>query len=166
VIDEEALRLAVLSEHLDEVDYYALLELARDASVEAIRDRFHDFALRFHPDQHVGDGARQRMALKIFKRGAEAYRVLMHPVLRARYDEALASGSVRLSTEAMQLPAEEREGTEVPPAARAFYEQAVEALKRGEIGSARMHLALAQSRASGVALERLAQAIEQAARGR
>ena len=29
--DEDAIRLAVLADHLDEVDYYALLEVSRDA---------------------------------------------------------------------------------------------------------------------------------------
>lgn len=166
MIDEDAIRLAVLADHLDEVDYYALLEVRRDADADAVRAAFHNFALRFHPDQHVGDPARQRQALKIFKRGAEAYRVLMHAVLRRRYDAALARGAVRLPPDAMQPPADTSESAEIPPAARAFYDRAVDALRRGDVGSARMHLALAIGRAASPAFERLAREIDQAERAR
>lgn len=87
----------LLDEHLDRMDYYALLGVARDDAAARIRDAFHKFALRFHPDQHMDDPAAQKRALRIFKRGAEGYRVLLDPVLRARYDTALARGEVRLS---------------------------------------------------------------------
>jgi curved DNA-binding protein CbpA len=159
VIDEASLRIAVLADHLDEVDYYALLELARDASREAVRDGFHRFALRFHPDQHVGDPVNQRKALAIFKRGAEAYRVLLHPVLRGRYDEALATGVVRLPPSAQTLPPPSAPAVEVPPAARAFFDKAVEALARREFGSAKMHLALATARGESPRFEALAREI-------
>lgn len=168
MIDEEAIRLAVLADNLDEVDYYALLEVPREVGVDAVRDAFHQFALRFHPDQHVGDAARQRKALAIFKRGAEAYRVLMNPALRRRYDAALAAGALRLPAEESHLPPDGVDRTRgtasLPPGARPFYDKAVEALRRGELGSAKMHLALAVARGDSPLLEQLAGEIR-AARG-
>jgi curved DNA-binding protein CbpA len=162
VIDEEAIRISVLVDHLDEIDYYALLEISRDASADEIRDGFHRFALRFHPDQHVGEPARQRKALTVFKRGAEAYRVLMHPVLRERYDRALGEGLARLPTESIRPPANPAVNTEVPPGARVFYDKAVEAMKKGEYGSAKMHLALAVARGESPAFGKLAREIKEA----
>ena len=164
MIDEDAIRLAVLADHLDEVDYYSLLEIARDADADTVRLGFHDFALRFHPDQHLGDPQRQKQALAIFKRGAEAYRVLMHAALRERYDSAMAAGSMRLPTEAMQLlPQKTTVDADVPPAARVFYDKAVEALKRGDFGGARMHLALAVARGDSPVFDKLAIKIRSAA---
>jgi preprotein translocase subunit Sec63 len=64
----------VLDEHLDRIDYYTLLGVARDAAPLGIRDAFHRFAMRFHPDQHIGDDGAQARAGRIFKRGAEGYR--------------------------------------------------------------------------------------------
>ena len=165
-MDETAIRIAVLSDHIDDVDYYALLEIARDASSEAVREGFHQFALRFHPDQHMGDPVRKKQALAIFKRGAEAYRVLMQPTLRKRYDESLARGSVRLEPSAMQLPAEQTAANEVPSAARAFYDKAQEALSRGDLGGAKMHLGLAKAKGSSPAFETLAQKIAAAERAK
>lgn len=160
-MDEDAIRLAILADHLDEVDYYALLEVPRDAGADAIRDGFHRFACRFHPDQHVDDPVRQRQALKVFKRGAEAYRVLMQPALRARYDAALAKGLVRLPAEAMQLPVHGAPRMDMPPGARPFYDKAVEALQRGDVGGARMHLQLARARGDCPLFDELDREIQQ-----
>jgi molecular chaperone DnaJ len=168
VIDETAIRIAVLSDHLDEVGYYALLEVPHDADTATIREAFHRFAERFHPDQHRDDPPRQARALAIFKRGAEAYRVLLHPVLRQRYNLVLERGLTRLSTDAMQLPSEGAAGGSVPPVARPFYDKAVDALGRGDVGSARLHLLLASMRGSSPRFEALLaqiQAAERAARG-
>ncbi len=46
-----------------------------------------------HPeyDWHTAEASRQ-----VFQRGAEAYRVLSHPMLRPQYDLALAKGQLRL----------------------------------------------------------------------
>lgn len=155
--------MSVLVTHLDEVDYYALLEIPRNASTDDVRDAFHTFALRFHPDRHIGDEKHQKQAHAIFKRGAEAYRVLMQPVLRARYDTSVAKGLVRLPASAMR-PEVEPEGRaeSMPAGAKAFYDKAREALARGDLGGAKMHLALAVARGESVLFDRLASEIKDA----
>lgn len=164
VIDEDLLRMSVLATHLDEVDYYALLEVPRDATLDAVRAAFHAFALRFHPDRHVGDDTHRKQAHAIFKRGAEAYRVLMQPTLRTRYDAAMDRGLVRLPTDAMRPEVEPVVGVEnpVPAAARVFYDKAREALARGDLGGAKMHLALALARGESPVLSRLSSEIDAA----
>ncbi len=163
-MDEDALRIAVLFDHLDAVDYYTLLELPRDAPADAVRAAFHRFALRFHPDQHTDDLPRQKRSLAIFKRGAEAYRVLTQSTLRSRYDAALAEGAMRLPPDRMQLPADDAPALEIPPAARSFYESAVAAFERGDFGGARMHIALASARGDSPLFEILARKIGDAQR--
>ena len=83
-------------DRLELLDYYTLLGVRDDASVDQIRSAFHQFALKFHPDRHVG-GAPEKLARasKIFRRGAEAYRVLLDAERRHRYDGQLAKGKLR-----------------------------------------------------------------------
>ncbi|NRA32114.1 MAG: DnaJ domain-containing protein [Polyangiaceae bacterium] len=83
---------------LDDSDYYELLGVLHIADDNAIRQGFHVFAAAFHPDAHrYSDGADQRLATQIYHRGTEAYRVLLDPKLRSRYDLELAKGNLRLS---------------------------------------------------------------------
>ena len=161
-VDEDLIRMSVLASNLDEVDYYALLEVSRAADPDEIRVAFHQFALRFHPDRHIGDAKRQKQALAIFKRGAEAYRVLMQPTLRSRYDEVLGKGTVRLPADAMR-PEVDPVATKVdlyPAGSRVFYDKSREAMQRGDFGGARMHLALAVARGESPLFDQLAQKIK------
>jgi hypothetical protein len=90
---EALLRLAA---EVGKKSYYDILRLAKDAKPKAIKDAFHAFALAYHPDRYADeDPAVAAAAAEVFKRGAEAYRVLSRPPLRARYDEGLAKGRLR-----------------------------------------------------------------------
>ncbi len=81
---------------LDEVDYYALLGIEQDAGVDQIRRAFHDFARRYHPDLYaLNDPEDQIKAARVYRRGTEAYRVLLNPGRRNEYDRGLARGIVR-----------------------------------------------------------------------
>ncbi|MBL8600764.1 MAG: DnaJ domain-containing protein [Myxococcales bacterium] len=144
-----------LDENLDRVDYYALLGVARDATAERIREAFHKFALRFHPDQHVEDPKQQARAGRIFKRGSEGYRVLLNPGLRARYDEALGRGQVRLTPEAeRQEPVAETRSTEaaalepLPADLAPLFTQAEAALAKGDIKNAKAFLQIVSRRST------------------
>ena len=65
-------------------DYYAVLEVARDATPEDIKKSYRRLALQWHPDRH--DEAGRDEAEARFKRIAEAYEVLSDPDKRSRYD--------------------------------------------------------------------------------
>jgi DnaJ-class molecular chaperone len=94
---DELDRLATWAEVIDDSSYYEILGVLELADGDAIQDAFHQFALAFHPDMHAGGSdLERRVAEYVFRRGAEAYRVLSDPELRARYDLALARGSLRL----------------------------------------------------------------------
>ncbi len=96
--DDALLRQKVLDwlEVLDDTSYYDLLGLLEIADDSAIQTAFHQFSESFHPDAHRSSSREVREAVTIiFKRGAEAYRVLKDPKTRAAYDLALAQGALR-----------------------------------------------------------------------
>lgn len=72
-------------------NHYATLQVARDATPEALRKAYRRAAQRHHPDRHAGDpSAQDRMA-----RINEAYAVLSHPQRRASYDQWLQARVAR-----------------------------------------------------------------------
>jgi len=93
-MDADAIRQWLAA--LDSISYYDLFRVPRETTADGIRSAFHSFAESFHPDGHQWRHPSEQAAIGyIFKRGTEAYRVLSDPQLRARYDEALASGILR-----------------------------------------------------------------------
>ena len=65
-------------------DYYEVLGVSRDATEEAIKKAYRKLALKWHPDQHQGDGKESAEAK--FKQVSEAYEVLSDPEKRQKYD--------------------------------------------------------------------------------
>jgi len=63
-------------------DYYEVLGLRRDASLQDTKKSFRQLALRYHPDRNPGDP----IAEEIFKLIAEAYHVLSDQQRRRLYD--------------------------------------------------------------------------------
>lgn len=63
-------------------DYYEVLEVSKNASLEEIKKAYRKQALKYHPDKNPGD----KKAEEKFKEAAEAYEVLRDEQKRARYD--------------------------------------------------------------------------------
>ncbi len=64
-------------------DYYEVLGVGRDASVDEIKKAYRKLALKFHPDRNPGN----REAEEQFKEATEAYEVLREKEKRERYDQ-------------------------------------------------------------------------------
>jgi molecular chaperone DnaJ len=63
-------------------DYYALLEVQRDASADDLKKAYRKLAMKYHPDRNPGDKAAEAR----FKDVSEAYEILKDDQKRAAYD--------------------------------------------------------------------------------
>ena len=74
-------------------NFYDLLSVTSEASADDIKKAFRREIARYHPDkvQHLGNEF-QEMASGIAADLTEAYRILMDPALRAKYNDDLCSG--------------------------------------------------------------------------
>ncbi len=141
---------------LDQLSYYALLGIEPRASHDQLRAAFHAFAEAFHPDSHHGRPPEERRAIdKIFKRGAEAFRVLSEPQLRAHYDQTLALVSDHGKARAAVAHTRTSSNTSIAlapvrlidsvksPGARPFVLRAEELRKKGDFKQAKLQLTMA-----------------------
>jgi DnaJ-class molecular chaperone len=168
----ELAELEAWLEALDTLSHYGLFAMDPAASHDDLRAAFHAFADTFHPDGHVGrPDAEQEAIGRIYRRGTEAWRVLSDATLRARYDEALASGVDRPDAAVVAMeagrslaPASGRLiDTIRSPGARPFVLRAEELMKKGDPKQAKIQVMMALSREVGNAmLESFAKQIDDA----
>lgn len=147
---------------LDDLDYYALLGVAPDASPADIKAGFRAFARRYHPDRFAGDAQGVSEATLIYRRGTEAYRVLTHPEQRRCYDEQVKQGKLRLSPQAAaSVRPSGRTGAPdaVHARARPFLARAEQAMAAGDLKQAKLNyqIALQHDPASELLRQRMAE---------
>ncbi|MBX7195959.1 MAG: DnaJ domain-containing protein [Sandaracinaceae bacterium] len=135
-------------DRLDLLDYYELLRIEPTASGDDVRRAFHEFAMRYHPDRYTGAPAdKVERASQIYRRGAEAYRVLASPEQRKRYDQLIAAGTLRYvdPTATEERAAKRPEGTLDVRSIRArpFLQKALEAEKQGDLARAKLNFGMA-----------------------
>ncbi len=70
-------------------DYYRILEVSPDSTVEEIRRSYRRLAMRYHPDRNPDDPDAERT----FREVAEAYGVLTDPKKRGEYNRLRQAGA-------------------------------------------------------------------------
>ena len=65
-----------------EPDYYSILSVRREASLEEIKQAYHQLVTRFHPDVHPDDTDAEASLRSL----NQAYAILRDPRPRASYD--------------------------------------------------------------------------------
>jgi curved DNA-binding protein CbpA len=143
-------RIFEWDELIEQSSYYEVLGLLEIADRGAIRKAFHEFAVAFHPDAFPdADRETADALLRVFQRGAEAYRVLSRPDSRAEYDLALAKGQLRLDGTIGPAPlarnSDIRSLDELcrSPGARRYAKRAEELISNGDLTAAKRELQMA-----------------------
>jgi molecular chaperone DnaJ len=67
---------------MSDKDYYEILDISRDASIQEVKRGYREAAVRWHPDRNPDNPEAEER----FKEAAEAYAVLSDADKRARYD--------------------------------------------------------------------------------
>lgn len=133
---------------VDELDYYQLLEIPRDAPASAVKRAYHSVTRRLHPDANRSLPRAERAALEsVARRVCEAYQVLRDGRRRNSYDAQLAAGAggrIQLAEAEAQA---DREALEHhmghTPNGRRFFNLARGEIDRGELSSAQRNLRMA-----------------------
>ncbi|XP_025829928.1 dnaJ homolog subfamily C member 11 [Agrilus planipennis] len=99
-------------------DYYAFLNISKEATKEEINNAYRRLSRIYHPDKHLDPEKKQKAEI-LFNKTKKAYEVLSDPHQRAIYDNLGVKG---LETEGWEIV----QRTKTPAEIRAEYEQLAE----------------------------------------
>jgi len=156
VVDpEEAWRIFAttvreIHERLNSIDYYELLRVPHGATASAIKEAYFSCSMEYHPDRfmRLENQELKSQIYDIFKRMSEAFKVLINPEARARYEENLSGPG---GQENLRFHEPERAGgapqdptSDAQSAAgKKYLHYAILAQSEGKYRSARMYLSMA-----------------------
>ena len=138
--------------HLGDGSYYLFLGVTPKATPGHIQEAFYRRAEKLHPDRfyNLSDLELRNQIYEVYKRVAEAYRVLENAAARKAYDEGLVQGRNRMlvqEREGARLKAPD-EGIESPQAKR-FFRLGLDALRANDLKGALLNFNFALSMESG-----------------
>jgi len=133
---------------LDDLDYYQLLEIDREAPASVVKRAYYQATRRFHPDANRHLRGADRTALeRIARRVSEAYQVLRDARRRRAYDGQLgtAGGSrmrlVEAEAKASQQALDDHLGK--TPNGRRFFNLARADIDKGDMQAAARNMKMA-----------------------
>jgi DnaJ-class molecular chaperone len=140
--------LADVAPDLELHSYYQVLEVAQDASLDAVRAAFYQKAAELHPDRFLGlaDPEARNQLVSIYARIAEGYRILSDAHKRVAYDQGLAEGRTRFAEgeRGKKGPRNPEESLKTEQAKK-FVWLALQARDAGDLKGAVMNLGFARS---------------------
>lgn len=136
---------------LDRIDYFELLGVDTDASLDQVRAGYRALQQVYHPDRvfRAGDQDLVRAVDAISKRLTEAYVVLRDARKREQYLADISGpdreSRLRFGTDSEQRAAAEKRQQILPanPKARTLYLNAKKAVERGDLAAAARDLRMA-----------------------
>tara|TARA_B100000609_G_scaffold199686_1_gene206522 strand:+ start:29113 stop:29610 length:498 start_codon:yes stop_codon:yes gene_type:complete len=141
-------KLIALASKIDQLDYYQVLGLQREADMRDIRAAYHKRARAIHPDlfyEHPNEEFRFAID-KIFKRVAEAYVILRDSEKRKFYDKGLDGENKRLrytDVDEQAMREEKRHASGKTLQGRKYYKEAVRLHEEGNLKKAIQTLKMA-----------------------
>jgi len=138
--------IIVLSEAIDEMDYYQILKVSPDATLNEIKEAYYRETRICHPDNFINltDPEIKNRIMKVSKLITEAYIVLRDFEKRKRYDTQLknrdAGGGIRFVEDDSKT--EEKDDINSPQAKK-LYNQALGEILQNRIQDAIKNLKLA-----------------------
>ncbi len=158
--------IETLHEVLDEVDFYALLQVPKTAGRPEIEQAFAKESRRFHPDAYFGvrDPHFLRKITAIYRKSSEAYSVLKDPELKARYDSQMGIAGPDANKKELEEELEEAKAAEDEVCktrqGRRYYDLAMTSKRNNDFNSMAMnlHFALSFERGNAIIEEQLAEA--------
>lgn len=138
--------IVILSEAIDEMDYYQILKVEPTANASEIKEAYYKSTRVFHPDNFVNitDPEIKKSIMKISKLITEAYIVLRDFDKRKRYDAQLSKGGEERKIRYIEDEVKEEEKEDiVSPQAKKLYIQAMADLKQNRPLDAIKNLKLA-----------------------
>ena len=148
------IEIETLHDVLDEVDFYALLQVRKDVDLAAIERAFAKESRHYHPDRFFGvrDPVFLRKLTAVYRKTSEAYSVLRAPDLRQRYDRQLGlepDSSTLASAKSQSQDGDTAQAKRGEVCAtrkgRRYYELALTAQHKGDANSMAMNLHFALS---------------------
>ena len=141
--------IRALAKVIDELDYYQLLEIPREATSSELKRAYYESSRRFHPDANRHLKGEMRSALEIIaKRITEAYAIVRDPRRRKAYDERLRGESDTLRMQLVGADAAKTRGPEqaaTTPQGKRFFLLAQQDLDRGDLAAAARNLQMART---------------------
>jgi molecular chaperone DnaJ len=114
------------------MDFYVILGVPQEASMEDIKRAYRRLARRYHPGVNPGDRAAEEM----FQRIAEAYETLVDPGRRRHYDSAGSHGGTRAESASFMFAEFDFSAAKRGPQASTFTELFAEVLHPASVGGA------------------------------
>ena len=145
-----AKRVRAMYRMLGRADYYHLLGLEPNATVEQITAAYFEHSLEFHPDRFflLRSGDLKEKIYEIYRHVAQAYRILSDERARKRYDTDRAQGIEPQQEPEIVRPIEPKRTSalSIPTMtseAERYVGLASDAMSAGDLNGARLHLHLA-----------------------
>ena len=132
-----------IAARLDKLDYFQVLGVDREATLDALKRQYHMLQRTYHPDSFFTspDDQLRDAVHRIAKRVIEAYVILRDPEKRRKYTDDIAGPErdkkLRYTEESDQEQRKaNQEKTGRTPQGRQLWRKAQDALKRGDTASA------------------------------